>query len=225
LEKIMSLDHTFRAFIGGATLAFSTMLPAVGNAELSSNPQATTGIGSMVPNIGGCASTRYGCQGQVTRGFGLIPSTGSGIGDAAIDAATGGAYGLARGFNLQTPYGNVGMRSPFGGFGLIPSTGSGIGDAAIDAATGGAYGLARGFNLQGQQNQAVQTRNNQQPSGIYCAFGAETLLASSIDSCENAGGQVNPAQMTYNVKCSLSDGIVMAPSGAACTRINGKVAQ
>ena len=174
----MSLDHTFRAFIGGATLAFSTMLPAVGNAELSSNPQATTGIGSMVPNIGGCASTRYGCQGQVTRGFGLIPSTGSGIGDAAIDAATGGAYGLAR-----------------------------------------------GFNLQGQQNQAVQTRNNQQPSGIYCAFGAETLLASSIDSCENAGGQVNPAQMTYNVKCSLSDGIVMAPSGAACTRINGKVAQ
>jgi hypothetical protein len=225
LEKIMSLDHTFRAFIGGATLAFSTMLPAVGNAELSSNPQATTGIGSMVPNIGGCASTRYGCQGQVTRGFGLIPSTGSGIGDAAIDAATGGAYGLARGFNLQTPYGNVGMHSPFGGFGLIPSTGSGIGDAAIDAATGGAYGLARGFNLQGQQNQAVQTRNNQQPSGIYCAFGAETLLASSIDSCENAGGQVNPAQMTYNVKCSLSDGIVMAPSGAACTRINGKVAQ
>jgi hypothetical protein len=202
------------------------LIPSTGSGIGDAAIDAATG-GAYGLARGFNLQTPYGNVGMHSPfgGFGLIPSTGSGIGDAAIDAATGGAYGLARGFNLQTPYGNVGMRSPFGGFGLIPSTGSGIGDAAIDAATGGAYGLARGFNLQGQQNQAVQTRNNQQPSGIYCAFGAETLLASSIDSCENAGGQVNPAQMTYNVKCSLSDGIVMAPSGAACTRINGKVAQ
>ena len=158
----MTLVYNMRKLLGGATIALSSsMLPVVSNADISASNQSPFGL----KMIGGCGSTRYGCQ-------------------------------VGQGLGIQTPVGNVGVQTPFGG-----------------------------FNLQGQQSQTAQPVNNQQPSGVYCAFGKQTLLASSIDSCEGAGGQVNPAQMTYNVKCSLSEGIVMASSNAACARINGKVTQ
>jgi len=204
----MTLFYNMRNLFGGATIAVSSsMFPVVSNAEISASNQSP-----LIPMIGGCGSTRYGC------------SVGQGLG-------------------IQTPVGNVGVQTPFGGFGLLPSTGNQYGDMGINAVSGGLYNLGRGlgiqtpvghvgvqtpfggFNLQGQQSQTAQPVNNQHPSGVYCAFGKQTLLASSIDSCEGAGGQVNPAQMTYNVKCNLSEGIVMAPSNAACARINGKVSQ
>jgi len=94
-----------------------------------------------------------------------------------------------------------------------------------------------GFNLQahqaqamtGQQSQAQQMaqHHNQsvQQQGVTCSFGKETLLAAWVNSCENAGGQVNPAQVSYTVQCNLGGNVVMTPSKAACDRVNGQVAQ
>jgi len=60
---------------------------------------------------------------------------------------------------------------------------------------------------------------------VNCAFGKETLMAASVNSCENAGGRVNPAQVSYTVQCSIGGNVVMTPSKAACDRVNGQVTQ
>lgn len=61
-------------------------------------------------------------------------------------------------------------------------------------------------------------------AGVPCNFGSELLLASSVDSCENAGGAVAPSQRTYSVRCQIAGEIVMSGSTASCVRLNGKVA-
>ena len=60
--------------------------------------------------------------------------------------------------------------------------------------------------------------------GIQCTFGDEMLLSSSVDSCENAGGAVAPAQMNYSVQCDIAGETVMTGSTAGCVRAGGEVA-
>ena len=106
------------------------------------------------------------------------------------------------GFGIQTPFGGGSVSTPVGGFGIqTPYAG-----VNVNTPVGG-------FGMQAQS------------SAINCSFGSEALLASSVDSCENAGGKVNPAQISYTIPCDINGTVVVTPSVAACARTNGNVVQ
>ena len=95
-----------------------------------------------------------------------------------------------------------GVVNPLGGFGIQTPFGGG----SVSTPVGG-------FGMQAQS------------SAINCSFGSEALLSSSVDSCENAGGKVNPAQISYTIPCDINGTVVVTPSVAACARTNGNVVQ
>ena len=106
------------------------------------------------------------------------------------------------GFGIQTPFGGGSVSTPVGGFGIkTPYAG-----VNVNTPVGG-------FGMQAQS------------SAINCSFGSEALLSSSVDSCENAGGKVNPAQISYTIPCDINGTVVVTPSVAACARTNGNVVQ
>lgn len=78
---------------------------------------------------------------------------------------------------------------------------------------------ASGFGLNG-----IVPNGASGLAGVPCNFGSELLLASTVDSCENAGGAVAPSPRTYSVRCEITGETVMSGSTASCVRLNGKVA-
>jgi hypothetical protein len=212
------VSRTF-GIVGGTALAIAALtMPSVGTAEISS-PFGNAGtkafggfnINTPVGNAG--VNTPFG-------GFNINTP----VGNAGVNTPFGG-FNLGPvgvntpfgGFNINTPVGNAGVNTPFGGFNLGP--------VGVNTPFGG-------FNLYGAQLQAMhqamqmqQGANAAQQSGVTCAFGKETLMAASVNSCENAGGRVNPAQVSYTVQCNLGGNVVMTPTKAACSRVNGQVAQ
>lgn len=108
------------------------------------------------------------------------------------------------------------------GFGFNPPPLGGYSDYALP-------GLGINSPLFGVGSWGVSQGNAmpaalQQVSGVHCLFGSEGLLAATVDSCENAGGAVEPSQMSYTVKCSIDGEMVMTPSSKSCVRIGGKLA-
>lgn len=70
-----------------------------------------------------------------------------------------------------------------------------------------------GFGLQGGMPQHAM-----QHQPVHCHFGPELLLAQSVDSCENAGGMVSPAQKPITPKPNAANGsepivLMLTPNG------------
>lgn len=144
---------------------------------------------------------------------------------AAI-AATLALFPIAGQANITSPFGSVGANTPLGGFGLNTP----FGGANVNTPFGG-FGLntpfgginVAGFNLHG--GGAAGAPASGQSSAVRCSFGSELLLASTVDSCENSGGKVDPALLSYRIPCNVGGSVVMAPSQAVCARLDGKPAQ
>lgn len=218
----------------------------MGNVDLGGGFGINTPMGNIPFGGGFNINTPVGSAGVNTPfgGFGIntpvgnIPLGGgfninTPVGSAGVNTPFGG-------FGINTPVGSAGINTPFGGFNLGPvGVSTPFGGLNINTPVGNVsgnasgvfrpfYGLVNGFNLSGAQPQAMQMQqgaNAAQQSGVTCAFGKETLMAASVNSCENAGGRVNPAQVSYTVQCNLGGNVVMTPTKAACSRVNGQVAQ
>lgn len=141
----------------------------------------------------------------------------NGFGISAGDPSTGfsiptpyGPLPTAYGLNIPTRLGSL----PYGGFGLNPGLGTFFNGLGV---TG--FVPLQGFGLNGMAPSGASGM-----AGVQCNFGNELLLASSVDSCETAGGAVAPSQMTYSVRCEINGETVMSGSAAGCARLNGTVA-
>jgi hypothetical protein len=126
-------------------------------------------------------------------------------GGFGIQTPIGGANLL--GFGLNSPFGNAnlgggfGIQTPIGGANLL---GFGLNSPFGNANLGGGFGIQTpigganilGFGLQGQG------QSQQQTGGVHCGFGHNLLLASSVTSCESAGGKVRAAQARHSQNAS-----------------------
>ena len=124
------------------------------------------------------------------------------------------------GFGIKTPYAGVNVNTPVGGFGIQTPFGGG----SVSTPVGG-FGIQTPYAGVNVNTPVGGFGMQAQSSAINCSFGSEALLASSVDSCENAGGKVNPAQISYTIPCDINGTVVVTPSVAACARTNGNVVQ
>ena len=124
------------------------------------------------------------------------------------------------GFGIQTPFGGGSVSTPVGGFGIQTPY------AVVNANTPvGGFGIQTPYAGVNVNTPVGGFGMQAQSSAINCSFGSEALLSSSVDSCENAGGKVNPAQISYTIPCDINGTVVVTPSVAACARTNGNVVQ
>ena len=221
----MTIQRFKKAAAIAATLA---LFPIAGQASIDSPYGGANfyepfgGLGLNTPMGGANINTPFG-------GFGLNTP----FGGASVNTPFGG-------FGLNTPFGGANVSTPFGGFGLnTPFGGVNLAGFGLNTPFGGAnvstpfggFGLntpfggvnVAGFNLHG--GGAAGAPASGHSSAVRCSFGSELLLASTVDSCENSGGKVDPALLSYRIPCNVGGSVVMAPSQAVCARLDGKPAQ
>ena len=135
----------------------------------------------------------------------FVGRTYDGFGVSPFAPNWGGVGGSNGGFGVLTPR----VISANDGLGLIAAMGWGY---SLNPSTPGHRSIGR---VSGDRASIT---------AVQCTFGDELLLASSVGSCENAGGTVAPSQITYSVKCEISGVTVMTGSTAGCVRAGGDVA-